>query len=87
VPDGRKRATIASGYTLFAAAVMPFLTYVLPNAAPSLHPQGVIFSSDGMDATYRTIFWASTFGFLMLTYWIYKIQTELETLRSRWGVA
>jgi heme exporter protein C len=87
VPDQRKQAMVAAGYTLFAAVIMPFLTYVLPNATPSLHPKNVIFSSDGMDTTYRTIFWSSTVGFLGLTFWIYKIQTAFETLRLRWTAA
>jgi heme exporter protein C len=85
IPDQRKQATVAAGYTLFAAVTMPFLTYVLPNSTPSLHPKGVIFTSDGMDSTYKIIFWSSTFGFLALTYWIYKVQTSFEALTLRIG--
>jgi heme exporter protein C len=85
VVDRRKQALVAAGYTLFAAVIMPFLTFVLPNTTQSLHPKGVIFSSDGMDITYKLIFWSSTFGFLALTYWIYKVQTALETIALHQG--
>jgi heme exporter protein C len=87
IQDTKKQAMVAACYTLFAAAVMPFLTYVLPNATPSLHPKNVIFTSDGMDTTYRIIFWASTAGFLGLTFWMYKVQSEFELLRQRLGAA
>jgi heme exporter protein C len=87
IPDRRKQATIAACYSLFAAATMPFLTYVLPNAVPSLHPKNVIFSSGGMDSTYSIIFWCSTVGFLALSFWIYKLESTLEGLRLRIGLA
>jgi heme exporter protein C len=87
VIDRRKQALVAAGYTLFAAVTMPFLTYVLPNTTQSLHPKGVIFTSGGMDATYKVIFWSSTAGFLALTYWIYKIQTTFEEISLRLGAA
>jgi heme exporter protein C len=85
IVDKQKQAMIGASYSLFAAITMPFLTYVLPNATPSLHPKGVIFSSDGMDATYTIIFWSSTVGFLALTYWIYKLQTDFESLTNGLG--
>jgi len=85
VPDQRKQAIVGAGYTLFAAATMPFLTYVLPNSTESLHPKGVITTSDGMDPTYKVIFWSSTAGFLAFAYWIYKVQTKLEILTRRLG--
>ena len=83
VPDEGKQALAAAGYTLFAALTTPFLTFVLPNSTPSLHPKGVIFSSDGMDATYHLVFWASTLGFLGLSYWMFRVQTALEELQAR----
>jgi heme exporter protein C len=85
VQDHQKQAMIAAGYTLFAALTMPFLTYVLPNSTQSLHPKGVIFTEDGMDTTYKIIFWSSTAGFLFLSYWIFQVQTKIETLRDRLG--
>ncbi|HEX5322813.1 MAG TPA: cytochrome c biogenesis protein CcsA [Capsulimonadaceae bacterium] len=83
VPDPRKAAAISAGYALFAAATVPFLTYVLPNApgVQSLHPQGVVFSEDGMDARYKLIFWSATVGFLGLALWIFRLQVRVEEMR------
>lgn len=83
VADPRKAATVSAGYALFAAATVPFLTYVLPNApgVQSLHPQGVVFSEDGMDSRYKLIFWSATAGFLGLTLWIFRLQVAIEEMR------
>ena len=85
IPDRRKAAAVSAGYALFAAVTVPFLTYVLPNApgVQTLHPQGVVFSADGMDARYKLIFWAATLGFLGLSLWIFRIQVAFEALRLR----
>ena len=85
IADRRKQATITAAYTLFAAFTVPFLTFVLPNApgTQSLHPQGVVFSMNGMDAAYKTVFWSATLGFLSLTVWMFRVSVGLETLRER----
>jgi heme exporter protein C len=83
VHDPRKAAAISAGYALFAAVTVPFLTYVLPNApgVQSLHPQGVVFSDDGMDSRYKLIFWSATLCFLGLTLWIFRLQVSIEEMR------
>lgn len=83
VADPRKAAAVSAGYALFAAATVPFLTYVLPNApgVQSLHPQGVVFSDDGMDSRYKLIFWSATAGFLGLALWVFRLQVAIEEMR------
>ena len=83
VSDPGKAATVCAAYALFAAATVPFLTYVLPNApgVQSLHPQGVVFSADGMDSRYKLVFWSATIGFLGLALWIFRLQVAIEEMR------
>lgn len=83
VTDPRKAAAISAGYALFAAVTVPFLTYVLPNApgVASLHPQGVVFSTDGMDSRYHLIFWSATVCFLGLSLWVFRLQVSIEEMR------
>jgi|SRR5579862_802332 len=85
VADPRKAAAISAGYALFAAVTVPFLTYVLPNApgVQSLHPEGVVFSDDGMDSRYKLIFWSATAGFLGLTLWLFRLQVSIEEMRLK----
>jgi heme exporter protein C len=81
ITDTHRRAVISSGYMILAAVLTPLLTYVLPNNAPeSLHPQGVVFTSNGMDARYHFIFWSSVIGFSGLSIWLYTIQMRLEKI-------
>jgi heme exporter protein C len=78
-PDSR--GVISSGYMILAAVITPLLTYVLPNNAPdSLHPKGVVFSTDGMDAKYHLVFWSAVLGFGGLSYWLFTLQMRVETL-------
>ncbi len=88
-PD--KQASVAAAYTLFAAVTVPFLTYVLPNTSPSLHPKGVIFSDSGMDARYKLVFWSAVVGFFGLTAWMYDQQMRSarisRALDVRFGAA
>lgn len=80
---GQKRAAVAAGWTVFAAAISPLLTYVVPNApgVQSLHPQGVVFSADGMGWNYRLIFWAATAGFLALALWLFRIHVSIDEIK------
>ena len=81
-PEGRKQATVASVWTIFAALTAPFLTYVLPNGkgVQSLHPQGVIFTMKGMGPDYRLIFWCAALGLTALAIWIFRLNTRFDIL-------
>jgi len=64
VPDPRRRASLASGYAVFAMVTVPFLIFVVPRLWDSLHPNDTLTSRQGMDATYRSIFIAAFVGYL-----------------------
>ena len=79
ISDPDKQATIAAAYTLFAAVTVPFLTYILPNSTPqTLHPKGVIWTSGGMDATYKLIFWSAAASSLGMAAWMYRILVRAD---------
>jgi heme exporter protein C len=81
IADRSKQATIAAAYTLFAAVTVPFLTYILPNSTPeTLHPKNVIFSSGGMDATYKLVFWSAALASLGLAAWIFRLMVRLDVI-------
>lgn len=83
IGDRSKQAIVCAGYSLFAAVIMPFLTYVLPNSVPSLHPNGILLKPGGMDATYHVITISSEIGFLALTVWIFRVQLAVDHLKRR----
>ena len=81
IADPGKQATVAAAYILFAAATVPFLTYILPNATPeTLHPKNVINTSGGMDSAYKLVFWSSVAAFCGLAAWMYNLQVRIAKL-------
>lgn len=81
IADPGKQATVAAAYILFAAATVPFLTYILPNATPeTLHPKNVINTSGGMDSAYKLVFWSSVAAFCGLAAWMYNLQVRIAQI-------
>ncbi len=77
--EPRKRATLSSAYALFAVVSVPFLTYILPNSTPSLHPSGTL--QGGLSADYSLVLWAGALGLCMVYVWAFRIHVAAEALR------
>ncbi len=82
IDEPTRRARVAAVYNLFAAATMPFLTYVVPRQMPSLHPGAEgspAFSETDLAPVMRPIFYAAIIGFIVLFWVIYtqRVRTAL----------
>jgi heme exporter protein C len=86
VDDRERRGRMAAAYALFAAVLMPFLTFVAPRITQSLHPQTVI-NPEGkvlMDLPTKTVFFGGLVGFSALFFWMLSITARAARLeRSR----
>jgi len=82
VDERERRARMAAAYALFAAVLMPFLTFVAPRITQSLHPQTVI-NPEGkilMDSPTKTVFFGGLVGFSALFFWMLSITARATRL-------
>lgn len=80
--DPERRARICAVYAVFAAILMPFLTFVAPRLTASLHPQTVI-NPEGkilMDTPTKTVFFAGLLGFSALFLWMLSLDSRAARL-------
>ena len=86
VNEPRLRGRLAAVYALFATALLPYLTYVLPRQMASLHPgagENAGFNDLEIADEMRWVFYAAAVGFLMLGWWIYTLRTRAEAAALR----
>ena len=86
VQEPRLRGRLAAVYALFATALLPYLTYVLPRQMASLHPGAEgnpAFSQMDIAPEMRWVFYASAVGFLMLGWWLYTVRVRAEAASLR----
>ncbi|HEY6146308.1 MAG TPA: cytochrome c biogenesis protein CcsA, partial [Thermoanaerobaculia bacterium] len=78
VEDPDRRARMAAAYALFAAVLMPFLTFIAPRLTASLHPQTVINPQGKilMDTPTRVVFFGGLVGFSALFFWMLSIDAR-----------
>jgi heme exporter protein C len=83
--QGRRRAVVSAGYAVFAVVTVPFLIFILPRLGmlPSLHPSETLFSTTGLDATYRTILLAALLGYLAVGWIITRVRIQAGELLQR----
>lgn len=86
VDEPRRRGRLAAVYALFATALLPFLTYVLPRRMSSLHPGAEgnpAFSQMDIASEMRWVFYAAAVGFLLLGWWIYTLRVRAAAAELR----
>ena len=86
IEDRQRRAAMSAAYALFAAVLMPFLTFVAPRITASLHPQTVINPQGKilMDVPTKTVFVGGLIGFFALFLWMLSIEARASRVqRSR----
>jgi heme exporter protein C len=78
VDDPMRRAQMSAAYALFAAVLMPFLTFVAPRITQSLHPQTVINPQGKvlMDTPTKAVFFGGLLGFSALFVWMLSIEAR-----------
>ena len=72
-------------YALFSGFVMPFLIFVIPRVATSLHPQTIINPQGKilMDTPTRAVFFGALAGFTALFFWMWDVDRRLERMKRR----
>ncbi|MEM6325736.1 MAG: cytochrome c biogenesis protein CcsA [Bacteroidota bacterium] len=86
VDEPRQRGRLAAVYALFATALLPFLTYVLPRQMGGLHPGtegNPAFSQMDIADEMRWVFYAASVGFLLLGWWVYTIRVRAKAADLR----
>jgi len=85
ISDPERRGVFCAVYALFSGFAMPFLVFVMPRVATSLHPQTIINPQGKilMDTPTRTVFFASLAGFTALFLWMWDMDRRLERMKRR----
>lgn len=85
IDEPQKRGRLAAVYNLFAAATLPFLTYVIPRQMDSLHPgaEGNPAFSDITHPVMRLVFYPAVVGFIGLFWVLYTQRVRTALVRYR----
>jgi len=78
-----KRASLSAVYAVFAFVTVPFLVFVVPRMAPSLHPNDSVIDADlqfTMGASVRIIFFSSLALFTVMYLWIFNLTCRVGAL-------
>ncbi len=83
ISDPERRGVFCAVYALFSGFVMPFLIFVVPRVATSLHPQTIINPQGKilMDTPTKAVFFGSLLGFTGLFFWMWDIDRRLERMK------
>lgn len=84
VSDEERRATFSAAYNILALVVVPFLVFVAPRLAQTLHPDTIINpqESGGMSPLFRAIFLASLAGFTGIFLWLYALANRTSRVQE-----
>lgn len=87
IDDEIKRARISAVFNLFAFVLMIVLLMVMPRIADnSLHPGksgNPAFSKYDLDSSLRAVFYPAVIGWILLGFWIYRLQLKFEKLNDQ----
>ncbi len=83
LPRGRRMMKASAAYAIFAAAVMPYLVFIVPRVFMSLHPDTVINGRGAFelaDPRMKIVFFAALAGFTMIYHILFTISVRIENL-------
>ena len=85
VADEERRATFSAAYNILALVVVPFLVFIAPRLAVTLHPDTIINvrGGGGMSPLFLTIFLASLAGFTGLFVWMYSLANRASRIQEQ----
>jgi len=82
-PDLEKRARLSSIFNIFAFVLMVVLLMVMPRFTEGLHPGksgNPAFSQYDLDSSLRVVFYPAVLGFILLGYWLYRINLSIRNI-------
>ncbi len=82
-PDEEKRARLSAIFNIFAFVLMVVLLMVMPRFTEGLHPGksgNPAFSKYDLDSSLRSVFYPACAGFILLGYWMYRLNYRIQTL-------
>ena len=86
VDDEQKRLKLAAVYNVFAFVMMIVFIMVLPRIQDSLHPGNggnPAFAKYDLDSNMRLVFYPAVIGWVLFSYWLYKIVNSLSTIQHK----
>lgn len=92
VSDPVQKAKMAGVYNIFAFATLIPLYFIIPKMLPGLHPTAdgseagggsFVFTSRGIDNSYRMLLYPAMLGFILLGLWVYEIKQRYQTALIR----
>ncbi len=84
-PDEEKRARLSAIFNIFAFVLMVVLLMVMPRFTEGLHPGksgNPAFSKYDLDSSLRSVFYPACAGFILLGYWIYRLNYRIQKLEQ-----
>lgn len=85
-PDEEKRARLSAIFNIFAFVLMVVLLMVMPRFTEGLHPGksgNPAFSKYDLDSSLRSVFYPACAGFILLGYWMYRLNYRLQKLEQQ----
>jgi len=86
IDEPAQKARISAVYNIFAAASLIPLTYILPRLLGGLHPggdEGNPLQNISLSNEFRTVFYPSALGFILLAIWILELRVRYLLLLFR----
>ena len=87
IDDRLKRARLTAVYNIFAFVMMLVFIMVLPRLTDSLHPGNggnPAFGKYDLDDRMRMVFYPAVLGWVMLAWWLHRLNTRLAALKERY---
>lgn len=82
-PDVEKRARLSAIFNIFAFVMMVVLLMIMPRFTEGLHPGksgNPAFSQYDLDSSLRIVFYPAVLGFILLGYWLYRINLTVRNI-------
>lgn len=83
--DDEKRARLSAIFNIFAFVLMVVLLMVMPRFTEGLHPGksgNPAFSKYDLDSSLRGVFYPACAGFILLGFWIYRLNYRIQKLEK-----
>ena len=84
VPDPDRKGVFAAAYSILAFATVPFLIFIVPRIAVSLHPEDTMNpAKPNMDFRFLVVFLSSLAAYTGLFIWMFNLKYRLLKLQQK----